>query len=147
MADSTRRTIENAIITALTNITGMALVTQDADVWNGRNTNDYPNLYISMSTTNDEWISNPAVSAADRMATMELSIQGETLSQYASTIETDLDTVEQEVQKAITENAAIEALVVDCELNTRERDQGVQDRYGIFSHGYSVIYLYNHNAP
>jgi len=147
MADSTRRTIENAIITALSNITGMALVTQDADVWNGRNTNDYPNIYFSNRTVEDEWISNPAVSAADRQATMELTLQGEVLSQYASAIETDLDTVEQEIQKAITENAAIEALVVDCELDTRERDLGTQDRFGIFSQVYYVVYLYNHNTP
>ena len=144
---STQKDILDALQTALEAVEGVNKVTQDIDVWNKSDPQDYNTLFINPKKTEVERFSYLHDTSDDMQATLEISIEGNTYSQYESEIATVLDTLMINVEKAIIENNNLNNLVIDIVLDNDEFISSVDDRYGIFSAMYIVEFLYNHNSP
>jgi len=144
---STQKDILDALQTALEAVAGVNKVTQDIDVWNKSDPQDYNTLFINPKKTEVERIAYLHDTSDDMQATLEISIEGNTYSQYESEIASVLDTLMINVEKAIVSNNNLNNLVIDIVLDNDEFISSVDDRYGIFSAMYIVEYLYNHNSP
>ena len=144
---STQKDILDALQTALEAVEGVNKVTQDIDVWNKSDPQDYNTLFINPKKPEVERFAYLHDTSDDMQATLEISIEGNTYSQYESEIATVLDTLMINVEKAIVSNNNLNNLVIDIVLDNDEFISSVDDRYGIFSAMYIVEYLYNHNSP
>jgi len=144
---STQKSILDAIETALEGITGVNKVTQQFEVWNQADPQDYSTLYIHAKKPEAERIAYLHPTSDDMMATMDVIVEGSTYSQYESQIASVLDTLMVNVEKAIIGSTTVNDLVIDITLNEDEFMSSVSERYGLFSATYVVEYYYNHNSP
>ena len=144
---STQKDILDALQTALEEVEGVNKVTQDIDVWNKSDPQDYNTLFINPKKPEVERFAYLHETSDDMQATLEISIEGNTYSQYESEIASVLDGLMINVEKAIIDNNNLNNLVIDIVLDNDEFISSIDDRYGIFSAMYIVEYLYNHNSP
>jgi len=144
---STQKSILDALETALENVSGVNKVTQDFDVWNMSDPQDYSTLFINGKKPEVERLAYLHPTSDDMLATMEIIIEGNIYSQVGSETAVILDTLMVNVEKAIINNSALNNLVVDIYLGSDEFVSSVNDSYGLFSATYVVEYYYNHLSP
>lgn len=139
--------IIDAAVTALSGISGIGLVTQDADVWNGRKIKDYPSLYLDGKVTDTSRLAYPDATEDDMQAEMSLSIDGEIIEIYPANVEATLDALLKSVETTIYSDSALNALVADITRSTIEKATDTTEKYGLFRCEYKINYFYNHLSP
>lgn len=147
MADTKKKQIVDALMTALQGITGIGKVTQDEREYTAYSVGDYPALLVQSSKPTVDRLSYPHNTADDMEAEMEIQIEGVVHNITASDIEGDADALRQDVEQAIVGNAALNALVKDIYLESDDDIADLDQNYGIFSAVYTAVYHYNHNTP
>ena len=144
---SKQRSIIDALITALGTITGVNLVTEELEVWNNGDPSNYNMILIAPNKPEVERFSFLHPTSEDMAGTMDITIEGNTYSQYKEDTKKVIDDLMVSVEKEIVTNTALNAYVVDIVLNQDEYVYDISDNFGLFSAVYTVEYLYNHLAP
>jgi len=142
---STQKSIYDAMITALTAVTGVNKVTQDARAWGQADPMSMNVLYlIPKKPENDQqFFRHP--SSPDMSARLEIIIDGQVREVYDTATAATLDTLMKNVEIAINNNVALNALVNDIYLESDEFIR--EDNQGLFSAVYIAEYFYNHASP
>lgn len=141
------KTIMDTVKTELGDISGVGLVTDDPVRWNGSQEDEYNRLYVSPRTTESLWISFPHATGTDKEYIVELAVDGVVKSRYPTDIDYDVDTLATNVEDALYNNAAIQALLDNATLTGRETSTDITDGYGLFALTFELIYAANHNSP
>ena len=142
---STQKSIMDALITALTAVTGVNKVTKDVQVWNQADPMSYSTIYLSMKKNEGDQVFFRSETSPDMAAQLEITIQGDIREVYESSVESSIDTLLKNVEIAINGSATVNALVTDIYC---ESDEYIKvDNYGLFSAVYIADYYYNHKTP
>ncbi len=144
---SKRKTVVDAMETALRAITGIGIVTQDKKIWSGLNPDDHPALLLTPDKPEIDRLAYLHTTSFDMHAIMQVTIEGLVYDILDSNSETSLDTLLSDVEKALVGDSALSALTVEVVPVSDEILTEWQDHYGIFTAVYAVEYLYNHNTP
>ena len=150
MADTTRKQVYDAAVSALTASTGIMYVTRRLDAWWDWPVNRYPGVCaIDGSEEKNRFsfiVGSTTTSPADMEARMELIVHG-----YCFDPNNSLDTKRSElikdIEKALTSSTALDDLTLDVTPVSVETDEGVIENYSLVKCGYQIRYLYNHAYP
>lgn len=133
------RQIENALET----ITGVNLVTQDPDVYNGGKPEDYPRIIFDAIDAEVERIAFKHETAHDMECRVDLQIEGTYFALNGSGSGRDV------LRKGVAEK--MESLsfdgLIDVIKTGGEQLFDQSQKYGMFIDTYELRYLYNHNSP
>jgi len=144
---SKRKTVVDAMETALRAITGIGIVTQDKKIWSGLNPDDHPALLLTPDKPEVERLAYAHATSFDMHAIMQVTIEGLVYDILEADSQVSLDNLLSDVEKAIVGNTALSDLTVEVVPTSDEILTEWQDHYGIFTAVYAVEYLYNHNTP
>ena len=147
MPDSKRKQITDAIISAVSGVTGMGKVTQDEEDWARADGQDLPICFVA--------IQKPAVlrvyfehpTADDMEAELAMRISCQSLSEFGSTKRADVDALMKNIEIALAADSAVEALVLDLHLVSDTIDIGSSENRGFCYLDYTGAYQYNHATP
>jgi len=147
VADTIKKQIIDALITALEGITGIGKVTQDEREYTTYSVDDYPALLVQSSKPSVDRLSFPHPTADDMEAEIEIQIEGIIHNITTSDIAGDADALKQDVEQAIVGDASLGALVKDIYIISDDNIADLDQNYGIFLAVYTAVYHYNHNTP
>jgi hypothetical protein len=146
MADSVRRKIIAASITALESSTTIAYVTTKKEEWWNWDVSKYPGVMVIASELDKRQRFAYPNAGEDMYSSMELNCIG-----YMFDINNDLSVKRTDlirnIERVLTNNISLMALVNDFVPVTVETDQGTLDNYGIVHCKYIAKYTYNHGTP
>jgi len=142
---STQKSIIDALVTAVGDISGVNKVTKDLQAWNQADPNSLSIIYVSMKKEEGEQANFRHATSPDIHAVLEITIQGEIYEQYDTNVETNIDALMASVEKVINSDSALDALLIDIYL---ESDEYIKvDNHGLFTAVYIADYYYNHLSP
>ncbi len=147
MADSKRKQIVDAFVSAVDGTTGVGTVTQDEETWAQADLQDYALCFVNAQKPEVARAYFEHPTAADMEATMEINVSGQSLSQYGSTKRTDVDTLMKAIEQAIVGDSTLAGLCLDVTLQSDTIDIGSSENLGFFYLEYVVVYQYNHATP
>ena len=142
---STQKSIIDALVSAVENISGVNKVTKDLQAWNQADPNSLSIVYVSMKKGEGDQVFFRHATSEDMYAVLEITIQGEIYEQYDTNVETNIDALMVSVEAAINSDSSFDALLVDIFL---ESDEYVKvDNHGLFTAVYIADFYYNHLSP
>ena len=142
---STQKSIIDALVSAVSNISGINKVTKDLQAWNQADPNSLSIVYISLKKDEGEQVFFRHASSPDMHAELEITIQGEIYEQYDTNVETNIDALMVDVEKVINSDSTLDALLIDIYL---ESDEYIKvDNHGLFTAVYIADFYYNHLSP
>ena len=147
---STRKTVIDQIVTELQTISGIGMVTLDAQAWTETEPKNFPALYVDNPEVQRSRLSfnHPSTAVPDREAVMSVEVRGRTFDFAESTqLKADLDSLLDNVETTLVGSTALAALVKDVMPTDDEPDLEVNESYGTFLARYEVTYQYHHSNP
>ena len=146
MAGSTRKQVLDAAETALSGISGIGSVSQNLRSWDELQPKDFPALFLIDAGAEYERNTFEHATLNDMHCDLTVDVYGYVYSNVRSTASARTALIS-DVEKALTTNAALLALVQDVMPVSLETDTGAMDKYSIFRFTFNISYGYNHSTP
>ncbi len=146
MADSVRKTILDAVVTALEGISGIGKISTELKHWEELKPKDFPAAFPIDGDTDLERSAYAHATSEDMEAALEIIVTGYVYDRNNS-LTTKRTNHIRAIELALTGDSALAALVLDCVPVKITTDKGMIENYSIFDYTFLVTYQYNHNSP
>ena len=145
---SARKTLTDAVVSALQTVTGVGLVTDRPEHWQKTAPQDYPALFVHDEVVNRTRIAYPSTAAAehDMLAEMELSVEARAFD-IKGKPDANLDLMLGRVETEMVTNATIAGLTQAVTPVSDETDEMAQKNVDRALARFTLLYTYNHANP
>lgn len=146
MADSIRKSIYDAVVTALSASTGILHVTRNLEPWWDWPSNKFPGVCVVDGDESKQRFSYLQSTGGDMYSELEFRILG-----YERDMNNDLtskrSTLLQTVETVLQNSSAINDLTLDIIPISVKTDKGEIENFTVTESVFKVKYLYNHASP
>lgn len=146
MADSVRKTIYDAIVTALDNSTEFAHVTRKLEPWWDWSANKFPGLCVLDGDETKKRLAFLHASAGDMYSEVDFRIIG-----YERDMNNDLDSkrsnIIQQIEIVLQASTALNDLTMDIVPVSVKTDNGQLENFTVTESLFRAKYQYNHASP
>lgn len=146
MADSTRKKVVDAIVTAV-RVTGVNLSTDDKQEYAKKSPSNVPSVLVMMGPAKDRRIAFEHSTAMDMEAEALVTLDGDVKTQYQDGIDEEMDSIIALITTAMSALSVSGVTVLDSSRQSIDYDIDSTQGYGIFRAVFRVRYLYNHLVP
>lgn len=143
---SVRKNILDAVKTALEGISGVGKVSFSLQQWETLKPQDFPACFPIDGDAVYSRSAYPHATSEDMETEMEVVVTGYVYDKNNDLVTKRTDHIA-EIEKALTGNSALDALIMDITPVSLTTDKGVIDNYGIFDFTFKVEFQYNHLIP
>ena len=145
---SDRKTVYDAIVTAMRDSTGIDYVTRDAETWTHWGSDKFPGVYLSDESEEHSWLSYPMTATDDMEAVIDFSANAGVFDWDGSTSVDDVRAqLISDITATVMGSTAIDDVTADVVVTGVETDNYTQDRYGTCTVRFRARYFYNHASP
>lgn len=146
MADSIRKQILDAYVTALTASTGISYVSSKIEPWWDWDVSRFPAVCVIDGNENRSRFAYLHPTSEDMYSDYNITVIGYQYDQ-ANDLETKRTDLVRDIEKAIQLSTAINDLTLGNEIVAVETDQGWVDNFSITHCKFVAKYAYNHATP
>ena len=145
---SDRKTVYDAVITAMEASTGILYVTRVAETWTLWGTDKMPGLFLNDETEEHTPLSYPRATADDMEAVIGFTADGAVCELTGSTdVDASRAQLIEDVISTVMADATLAAATADIWVRGVETDTYTGENYGTCTVRFDVRYFYNHASP
>lgn len=145
---SDRKTVYDAVLTALRDSTGIDYVTRDAETWTLWGSDKMPGIFLNDESEEHTPVSYLQDAADDMEALVDFTADGAVYGGQGSTQVDELRAqLISDIESTVMGSTEIDDVTADAWVTSVETDTYTQERYGTCTVRFRVRYFYNHASP